>query len=81
MKLSKMGGKEILNINNGSRLGIIGNSDLLIDEKTGKILSLLVPDNGGQFIMFGDRSEVEIPWNSIEKIGNDIIIIDLEGTP
>ncbi|WDV47782.1 YlmC/YmxH family sporulation protein [Clostridiaceae bacterium M8S5] len=81
MRLSKMAGKEILNIFSGSRLGIIGNSDLLIDEKTGKIISLLVPDNGGQFIMFNDKSEIEIPWNAIEKIGNDMIIIDMEDTP
>ncbi|WP_066507458.1 YlmC/YmxH family sporulation protein [Abyssisolibacter fermentans] len=79
MRLTKMAGKEILNINNGSRLGIIGNSDLLIDEKTGKIISLLVPDNGSQFIMFNDRSEIEIPWEAIKKIGNDMLIIDMEG--
>lgn len=79
MRLTKMAGKEILNINNGSRLGIIGNSDLLIDEKTGKIISLLVPDNGNQFIMFNDRSEIEIPWEAIKKIGNDMLIIDMEG--
>ncbi|KNF08874.1 putative sporulation protein YlmC/YmxH family [Gottschalkia purinilytica] len=77
MKLSDLGGKEIVNLNNGGRLGIIGDSDLLIDKKSGKILALLVPDKN-QFRFFGDRDEVEIPWNSVKKIGNDMMIIEIE---
>lgn len=78
MRLSRLGGKEIVNLNDGGRLGIIADSDLVIDEKTGKILSLLVPDRRSQFKFFGDKYEVEIPWNAIKKIGNDMIIIEIE---
>ncbi len=79
MRLSKLGGKEIVNLNDGGRLGIIADSDLIIDEKNGKILALLVPDNRGQFKLFtSDRDEIEIPWESIKKIGNDMIIIELD---
>jgi YlmC/YmxH family sporulation protein len=73
-----LGGKEIVNLNDGGRLGIIADSDLVIDEKTGKILSLLVPDRRSQFKFFGDKYEVEIPWDAIKKIGNDMIIIEIE---
>jgi len=78
MRLSRLGGKEIVNLNDGGRLGIIADSDLVIDESTGKIVALLVPDKRGQFKFFGDRSEIEIPWDTIRKIGNDMIIIELE---
>lgn len=78
MRLSRLGGKEIVNLNDGGRLGIIADSDLVIDEKTGKILSLLVPDRRSQFKFFGDKYEVEIPWDAIKKIGNDMIIIEIE---
>ncbi|MBS4535997.1 YlmC/YmxH family sporulation protein [Clostridium sp. D2Q-14] len=76
--LSELGGKEIVNLNNGGRLGVIADSDLLIDEKTGKIHSLLVPDNRSQFKLFGEKKEIDIPWNTIRKIGNDMIIIELD---
>ncbi|WP_416197990.1 MAG: Sporulation protein, YlmC/YmxH family [Sporanaerobacter sp.] len=78
MKLSELGGKEIVNLNNGERLGIIADSDITIDEKTGKIISLLVPDPKVQFKLFGEKEEIEIPWNSIRKIGNDMIIVEFE---
>ncbi|AFS78556.1 putative sporulation protein YlmC/YmxH family [Gottschalkia acidurici 9a] len=75
MRLSELGGKEIVNLNDGGRLGVINDSDLVIDTKNGKILSLLVPDRN-QFRLFGDKDEVEIPWDSIRKIGEDMMIIE-----
>ena len=44
MKLSELGEKEVVNLNNGERLGILSDSDLVIDEGSGKIISILVPD-------------------------------------
>ena len=78
MLLSELGGKEIVNLNNGERLGIIADSDIIVDEKTGKIISLLVPERKFQFKIFGDGQEMEIPWDSIRKIGQDMIIIEVE---
>lgn len=78
MRLSKLGGKEIVNLNDGERLGILGDSDIVIDDKTGKIISLLIPDKKIQFKFFGDREEIEILWSCIRKIGNDMIIIELD---
>ncbi len=80
MRLSELGGKEIVNLNDGGRLGIIADSDLVIDEKSGKILALLVPERRSQIKIFGtyDRNGVEIPWSAIRKIGNDMIIIELD---
>lgn len=78
MLLSKLGGKEIVNLNDGGRLGIIADSDLIIDGDTGKILALLVPDKRAQFRIFGDRSEIEVPWEAVRKIGNDMIIVELD---
>lgn len=75
MRLSKLGGKEIVNINDGSRLGIIDNSDITIDIKSGKINSFLIPSKN-QFKFFGDKEEIQIPWTSIKKIGEDMMIIE-----
>lgn len=75
--LSELGGKEIVNLNNGERLGIIADSDIVVDKKTGKILSLLVPERKIQFKIFGEIEGIEIPWHTIRKIGNDMIIVEI----
>ncbi|NLY77009.1 MAG: YlmC/YmxH family sporulation protein [Tissierellia bacterium] len=77
MLLSELGGKEIVNLNNGERLGIIADTDIVVDEQTGHIISLLIPDRKIQFKLFGNNNELEIPWESIRKIGQDMIIIEL----
>ncbi|MCR2042720.1 YlmC/YmxH family sporulation protein [Anaerosalibacter massiliensis] len=78
MLLSELGGKEIVNLNDGGRLGMIADSDVIIDINTGKIISLLLPDKRVQFKLFGEKEEIEIPWNSIKKIGDDMIIVEIE---
>ncbi|HAE92423.1 YlmC/YmxH family sporulation protein [Tissierella praeacuta] len=79
MRLSELGQKEIVNLNNGGRLGMIIDSDLLIDEETGKIISLLVPEKRlGLRILGLESNDIEIPWNTIRKIGYDMIIIEIE---
>lgn len=80
MKFSELSGKEIVNLNDGCRLGILAESDLLIDKKTGKIKALLVPDMKSHFSFFSDKDFIEIPWECVKKIGNDMIIIELENS-
>jgi len=80
MKFSELSGKEIVNLNDGCRLGILAESDLLIDKKTGKIKALLVPDMRSHFSFFSDKDFIEIPWECVKKIGNDMIIIELENS-
>jgi YlmC/YmxH family sporulation protein len=79
MRLSELGEKEVVNLNNGGRLGILADSDLVIDEGSGKIISLLVPDRRISFKLFGvEKNAMEIPWDSIRKIGYDMIIVELD---
>jgi len=78
MRLSELGGKEIVNLYNGERLGVINNTDLVIDEKTGEILYLIIPKKRIPFFVFGEGTKAEVSWNAIKKIGPDIIIIDME---
>lgn len=79
MRLMELGEKEIVNLNNGERLGTIAHSDLLIDENSGEIISLLIPERRFSFKMLGlESSGIEIPWGAIRKIGYDMIIIELE---
>ncbi|OZM58622.1 YlmC/YmxH family sporulation protein [Lottiidibacillus patelloidae] len=75
MRLSQLGGKEIIDLKNGERLGVLGETDLEIDDRTGHIKALLIPVPR----VFGfkkDKEEVKIYWKHIKKIGTDMIIID-----
>ncbi|MGE5704269.1 MAG: YlmC/YmxH family sporulation protein [Clostridia bacterium] len=74
MRLSELSGKEIVDMNNGERMGIVGNSDLEINPVTGEIQSIILPNTS--FWGFGKRkNEVVIPWKSIYKIGPDMMIV------
>ena len=72
-----MSGKEIVNVNKGSRLGILGQTDLEINEKTGKIEAFVIP-NYKWFGLKKEGEETKIRWESIRKIGEDMIIIDAD---
>ncbi|HUV84799.1 MAG TPA: YlmC/YmxH family sporulation protein [Patescibacteria group bacterium] len=76
MRFSKLSGKEIVSLPACERLGFLGDCDLTIDEETGRIKSLIVPENKNQLSFFIDRRYLEIPWDRVRKIGNDMIIID-----
>ena len=76
MKLSELGGKEIVDVKRAERLGVLGQTDLEINERTGQIEALIIPS----LKWFGLRKqggEVRVPWRHIKKIGADMIIIDI----
>ncbi|KMJ58683.1 hypothetical protein AB685_12480 [Bacillus sp. LL01] len=76
MRLSEMSGKEIVDVKRAERLGILGHTDLEINENTGEIRSLIIPS----LKWFGLKKEggdIRVPWNHIKKIGTDMIIIDI----
>jgi YlmC/YmxH family sporulation protein len=72
-----MTGKEVINIADGARLGIIEECDLGFDSRTGKIESLLLPGRGGLLQLFGESKGSAIPWQSIRRIGDEVIITEM----
>ena len=73
MRFSELAGKEVISIDEGARLGIISESDLVIDTQSGTIRSLIIPNRG----TFLRRRTLVIPFHGIKKIGHDLIIVDL----
>lgn len=68
--------KEVINITDGKRLGFV--SDVEIDLESGKIDAIILPGVGKLFGLLGKESELVIPWDKIVKIGEDIILVDLD---
>ncbi|SHH53080.1 sporulation protein, YlmC/YmxH family [Sporobacter termitidis DSM 10068] len=70
--------KEVINICNGFRLGFV--CDVLLDTLTGNILALVVPGPCRFFGLFWHEDDFVIPWECIRRIGDDIILIEVDGT-
>lgn len=76
---SKLKEKDVVNVCSGRRLGNI--SDLEIDLSTGKISKLIVPGGNRCFNLFGSKNTLRIPWECIEKIGDDTILVRIPELP
>lgn len=74
MLLSEIGDKEIIDLTKGSRHGAFWDAEMLFDESTGRIKALLVPNFQGKGRFSPLREDLQLPWDSIIKIGEDMII-------
>ena len=72
MRLSEIGDKEIADLSKGSLHGKLWDAEMLFDETSGLIKSLIIPDLGG--INSKIKEAIHLPWNSIVIIGEDLII-------
>ena len=67
--------KEVVNINNGKRLGYV--QDVCADLETGTITSIIVPGSNKMLNIFSQNNEIVIPWQSIKCIGDDLILVEI----
>lgn len=76
IKTSELKQKEVINISDGRRLGLVG--DVEINMETGNLEAIVIPA-GGKFLgFFSKENDIVIGWNNIRKIGIDVILV--EGT-
>lgn len=76
LTISDLRRKEVINLHNGMRLGYI--YDVEIDIFTGNLSSVIVPGNLRFLGILGRNDDIIIPWEKIDKIGDDIVIINHE---
>lgn len=82
MLLSDLAGKEIINLHNGAKLGLVGDADLDISFN-GSVEAIILTSRGGFSGFWGskgdrDRENLVIPWQTVKKVGSEVIIIDLQ---
>jgi len=80
MRLNELVGKEIVNIHDGMRMGTVGESDMLVDQESGDIISIILPNRGNAFNFWADRQKLVIPWEAVKKVGREVIVVDLDAT-
>ncbi|MBQ8555853.1 MAG: YlmC/YmxH family sporulation protein [Clostridia bacterium] len=77
MTLSELRQKDVINTRDGRSLGRV--MDLEFCACDGRINALVVP---GEFrfahMLRGERAGIVIPWENICKIGDDVILVDVQ---
>ena len=66
--------KEVINLCDGARLGCA--TDFEISVCDAKIVALVIPSGG--WLGIGKRDSIVIPWENIECIGEDTILVKVE---
>lgn len=72
--VNELRAKEVINVTDGARLGYV--SDVEIDLENGKIISVIVPGAYRLMGFLGREEDLEIKWENIKKIGDDVIIVE-----
>ena len=72
--ISDLRNKEVINICDGRRFGFL--IDVEINICDGKVVSLVVPGDS-KVSLFGKNQGINIPWCQIDKIGDDIIVVNV----
>ncbi len=65
--------KEVINVCDGRRLGCV--CEIEFDVCDGRITAIVVRAEGG-LLGIKKGEELVIPWDKIQKIGEDIILVD-----
>ena len=74
MKLSDLQEKDIVNINDGRRIGRIVDAEV---DMVGKINYLVVDEKRGLRTFLSSNSDINITFDKIKRIGTDVILVDL----
>ncbi len=75
---SSLKNKEVINVRDGSALGCV--CDLEVNIFTGQVVRLVLPGEGiGGY--FSAKKRLFIPWDCVERIGDDVILVRLSDLP
>ena len=74
MKLSDLQEKDIVNINDGRKIGRIVDAEV---DMVGKINYLVVDEKRGLRTFLSSHGDINITFDKIKRIGTDVILVDL----
>jgi len=74
MRLSELQNKNLVNVSNGKNIGNI--IDVNIDYQSGNIKSFIIESKGSILTFLNKDNDMEVKWNDIQKIGEDVILVE-----
>ncbi len=75
IKISDLRTREVVNVQDGRKLGVI--KDLDLDVEKGRINALVLPGPNRFINIFTRREDIVVPWERIVKIGRDVILVEV----
>lgn len=78
-RITELRCKEVINLADGTRMGYVG--DVEVDTVCGRVVSLVIPGRCRFFGLFGREEDYIVPWEAIERIGDDIILVRYSSQP
>ncbi|MEE1026892.1 MAG: YlmC/YmxH family sporulation protein [Acutalibacteraceae bacterium] len=76
-RIAELRDKQVVSIKDASVVGHV--YDIEFDTETGSLCSIVVTGKSKGLTFLGRGEDIVIPWDKIEVIGNDSILISLEG--
>ena len=77
-RIAQLRYKEVICVADGSRLGYVG--DLEVDLDSGQVRALVIPGRRRLFGLLGREEDRCIPWSAVRRFGEDIILVEDQGT-
>lgn len=71
--LSELRNKEVINKQNGARIGYV--DDLEVDTRNARICALVIYGRLKLFGLLGRKDDLIIPWDDISLVGEDTILV------
>lgn len=75
IKISDLRTREVVNVQDGKKLGVI--KDLDLDVERGRINALVLPGPNRFINIFTRKEDIVVPWERIVKIGRDVILVEV----
>lgn len=77
LRVSDLRSREIVNVIDGSRLGLVQDLDLDLD--AGRVKGLIAQGAQTKFLgLIGRDEDLYIAWEQVIRIGTDVILVELD---
>lgn len=77
LRIGELKDKQVLSIKNASVIGFV--NDIEFDTNLGKITAVIVSGKSKGFSLLARGEDIVIPFEKLEVIGNDSILVNFEG--
>ena len=74
--IAELRNKEVICKLNGTRIGNV--DDVELDVNSGRLVSIVIYGKGKVMGLFGKSEDFIIPWDDIDVIGDDTILVKCE---
>ncbi len=73
VRIAELRDRQVICVKNGALLGTVG--DIELDIETGRLAAIVIFGKSKGFGIFGREDDIVIPWEEIEIIGRETILV------